>query len=125
MSIPAILYVEDNHLLLQTVKDVLEMAGWHVEPCSDVGIALGLMEHRTHYNLLLLDNELRGLTGLQLTRRARQIPHLQQTPIILISLEDLAQQAHTAGANAFLRKPNNLIELLDTIRLLLATSGKT
>jgi two-component system chemotaxis response regulator CheY len=125
MSVPAILYVEDNHLLLQTVKDILEMAGWHVEPCTDVGIALGLMEHRQHYNLLLIDNELRGITGLELIRRARQIPHLTDTPIILISLKDCAQEALLAGANAFLRKPNNLVELLDTIRQLLALSDKS
>ena len=124
MSIPSILYVEDNRLLMQTVKDILEMAGWHVEPCSDVGIALGLMETRTHYNLLLLGNELHGITGLELISRARQIPHLQQTPIILISLQDCAQQAHLAEANAFLRKPNNLVELLDTIRHLLAISDE-
>jgi CheY-like chemotaxis protein len=124
MSVPAILYVEDNRLLLQTVKDVLEMAGWHIEPCTDVGIALGLMEIRTHYNLLLLDNELHGITGLELICRARKIPHLTETPITLISLQDCAQEAHTAGAIAFLRKPNNLIELLDTIRQLLAIPDK-
>ncbi len=124
MSIPAILYVEDNRLLLQTVKDVLEMAGWHVEPCSDVGIALGLIEIRKHYNLLLFDNELHGLTGLDLVRRARQLPHLQHTPIILISLKDCAEEAHLAGATAFLRKPNNLVDLLDTIRRLLAIPRK-
>lgn len=46
MSVPAILYVEDNRILMQTVKDVLEMAGWHVEPCSDVGMAVALMTCR-------------------------------------------------------------------------------
>lgn len=80
MSIPSILYVEDHLLLMHTIKDVLEMAGWHVQPCSDVGIALGLMETRTHYNLLILDNELHGITGLELIRRARQIPHLHPPP---------------------------------------------
>jgi CheY-like chemotaxis protein len=124
MSIPAILYVEDNRLLMQTVKDILEMAGWHVEPCSDPIMALALMEHRTHYNLILLDNEMPIFNGLELTRRARALPHLANTPIILISLQDLNQQAHHAGANAFLRKPNNLIDLLDTIRRLLATSPR-
>jgi CheY-like chemotaxis protein len=124
MSIPVILYVENNTLLMQTIKDILEMAGWHVEPCSDVGIAIGLMTYRTHYNLLLFDNELPGFTGLELTRRARRIPHLQQTPIILISLEDCAEEAQRAGADAFLRKPSNLVDLLDTIRRLLAAPAQ-
>ncbi|MDT4954525.1 MAG: hypothetical protein QOJ02_2663 [Acidobacteriota bacterium] len=122
MPVPAILYVEDNLILAHTVKDVLEMAGWHVEHCSDSCMARALMEHRKHYDLLLLDNELRGFSGLELTRRARKLPHLKQTPIILISLEDRASEARKAGANEFLRKPHNIVTLLDTVRLLLEDS---
>jgi CheY-like chemotaxis protein len=80
------------------------------------------MEHRKHYDLLLLDNELRGYSGLELTRRARKLPHLKQTPIILISLEDRASEAREAGANEFLRKPHNIVTPLDTVRLLLEDS---
>ena len=40
-------------------------------------------------------------------------------PIILISMEDHDAQARAAGANTFLRKPNNLVELLDNVRRLL------
>jgi hypothetical protein len=29
---PIILYAEENRLLLQTVRDVLEFAGWYVRP---------------------------------------------------------------------------------------------
>jgi DNA-binding response OmpR family regulator len=69
--------------------------------------------------LLVLDNEGDRLDGLTLTRRVRQMSHRKETPIILISLEDLAAEAREAGADAFLRKPYNLIELVDTIRRLL------
>ena len=54
-----------------------------------------------------------------MTERARRRPNRQKTPIVLISLEDLADEAKQAGADAFLRKPNNLIELVETIRRLL------
>ena len=114
-----ILYVEQNQMLLQTVRDVLEFAGWYVKPCSDEGYAVAYVESAEHFDLLLLDNELRGLSGLSLTERARRQPHRRETPIILISLEDIAEQALRAGADAFLRKPNNLIELVDTIKRLL------
>lgn len=124
MTVPAILYVEDNLILARTVRDVLEMAGWHVEHCADSCMARALMENRKHYDLLLLDNELSGFSGLKLVRRARELPHLRRTPIILVSLEDCAKQAHKAGANEFLRKPHNIVTLLDTIRLLLSAQGK-
>jgi CheY-like chemotaxis protein len=58
--------------------------------------------------------------ALKLTERARRQPHRRKTPIVLISLEDIEDEARLAGADAFLRKPNNLIELVDTIRRLLA-----
>jgi CheY-like chemotaxis protein len=75
---------------------------------------------KEHYDLLVLDNEADRLDGLTLTRRVRRMPHRKETPIILMSLEDLEAEAHAAGADAFLRKPYNLIELVDTIRHLFA-----
>jgi CheY-like chemotaxis protein len=114
-----ILYVERNQMLLQTVRDVLEFAGWYVKSCADEGYAMAYVESEQHFDLLLIDNELRGLSGLKLTERARRQKHRQKTPIVLISIEDIAEEARLAGADAFLRKPNNLIELVDTIRRLL------
>jgi CheY-like chemotaxis protein len=55
-----------------------------------------------------------------LVERARRKPHRRETPVVLISLEDIKDEALRAGAGAFLRKPNNLVELVDTIRHLLA-----
>jgi CheY-like chemotaxis protein len=116
-----ILYYEENRMLLQTVKDVLEFAGWYVRPCSDEGYAVAYVESAEHFDLLLLDHDFRGLSGLALTERARRQPHRRETPIVLISLEDIAAEARAAGADAFLRKPNNLLALVDTIRRLLAS----
>jgi CheY-like chemotaxis protein len=122
---PAIIfYVEQNQMLLQTVRDVLEFAGWYVKPCSSDGHAVAYVESKEYFDLLLFDHDFRGLSGLALTERARGLPHRRKTPIILISLEDLADEARKAGADAFLRKPNNLITLVDTIKRLLDSRGK-
>ena len=115
-----IFYAENNRRLLELVRDVLEFAGWHVKECTDDVYIRPVMEiTREHFDLLLLDNELPHFNGLELIRQIRRIPHRKEMPIILISLEDLAEEAREAGADAFLRKPNNLIELVDTIRRLL------
>lgn len=115
-----ILYAEKNQMLLQTVRDVLEFAGWYVKPCSDGCMALALIESPQHFDLIMLDNELPEFGGLEITRRARLKKHRRQTPIVIVSLYDCEAEARHAGADAFLRKPNNLIELVDTIRRLLA-----
>jgi CheY-like chemotaxis protein len=117
---PIILYVERNQMLLQTVRDVLEFAGWYVKPCPEAFRAHAILQYREYFDLLIIDNELSSISGLELIGHIRRVPHRQQIPIILISLEDLSEEAQLAGANAFLRKPNNLIELVDTIRRLLA-----
>jgi DNA-binding response OmpR family regulator len=114
-----ILYVEQNQMLLQTVRDVLEFAGWYVKPCSDDGYAVAYVKSKEHFDLLLIDHDFRGFSGLRLVERARSKRHRRKTPIVLISLEDIKDEALRAGADAFLRKPNNLIELVETIRRLL------
>ena len=117
-----ILFVEENMMLRQTVCDVLEFAGWYVNHHA-ASYGLALIENRGHFDLLLIDRDSRqSPDGLKLVRRARELPHRRKTPIILISLADCADEARAAGADAFLRKPNNLIELVDTIRRLLAAS---
>jgi two-component system chemotaxis response regulator CheY len=115
-----IFYAENNRRLLELVRDVLEFAGWYVKECADPVYVRPIMEvTKEHFDLLLLDNELPGFQGLELIKEIRRLPHRRKMPIILISLDDLTEEARAAGADAFLRKPNNLIELVDTIRHLL------
>jgi DNA-binding response OmpR family regulator len=115
-----IFYAENNKRLLELVRDVLEFAGWYVKECTDPVYVCPIMEHtKEHFDLLLLDNEWRNFKGLEMIKHIRRLPHRKEMPIILISLEDLTEEAREAGADAFLRKPNNLIELVETIRRLL------
>jgi DNA-binding response OmpR family regulator len=114
-----IFYLEDNERILVIVREVLEFAGWYVTPCNSGFYAWTMLGwEKQHYDLLVLDNEADRLDGLTLTRRVRRMPHRKETPIILTSREDLEAEARAAGADAFLRKPYNLIELVDTIRRL-------
>lgn len=122
---PAILYVEDNALLSQLVRDLLDLAGWHVWRGENGAVAkmfLGSEERR--YALLIVDNELHDVTGLELVKYARSLPHRKAVPIILFSIEDCEREAKEAGVNEFLRKPHDLYLLLDVARRLVAADGK-
>jgi hypothetical protein len=61
-------------MLLQTVRDVLEFAGWYVRPCSDEGYAVAYVESAEHFDLFLFDNELQGRRsrGRQIDRRVSE-----------------------------------------------------
>lgn len=111
-----ILYVEDNHLLLRTLKETLSLEGWRVEPCENGAQALARIESDEPFDLILLDNNLPEVSGIELIRRARALPHRQQTPIIMFSASRVERAALNAGANEFLRKPDDVQAVVKTIR---------
>lgn len=121
---PTILYVESNSLLARFVGDVLELGNWHVW-CAESGVlARTLLGSEEQFALMLVDNELRDTTGLEIVKYARSLRQRKTLPVVLFSIEDYDQEAKAAGASEFLRKPHDLFLLLDTIRNLLAGDGK-
>jgi two-component system chemotaxis response regulator CheY len=115
-----ILHVEDNQAVAVAVRDTLEEEGWAVRHCADGADARREIASDTHYDLLLLDNELPGASGIELVRRARSLPRRRRTPIIMLSASDCEADARRAGANVFLRKPRDVERLVETVARLLA-----
>jgi CheY-like chemotaxis protein len=113
-----ILYVEDNRLVAQAVRDLLESEGWRVEVCSDGNRAMNKLAGGVAYDLLLFDHELPGASGLELTRYARRLPRYRRTPIIMVSARDCGAEARGAGADLFLRKPDDIAGLVNAVRRL-------
>ena len=116
---PHILLVEDNQLVADAVRETLECEGWRVETCADGYVALLLIKGEARYDLILLDNELPNISGLELTRRARELPHRKETPIIMLSASECVRDAFLAGANVFLRKPQDIGKVVETAARLL------
>ena len=115
-----ILHVEDDTLVANVVKETLKDEGWRVSTYTDGAAALKEIEGGTHYDLMIIDNQLPGLSGLELVSRARRLPHRQQVPIIMLSATDEWREARRVGASAFLRKPEDVHALTETIARLLA-----
>jgi CheY-like chemotaxis protein len=119
-----VLHVEDNAIVLDAVKETLEVEGWRVEGCADGAEALKLIAGEARFDLLLLDCELPGVGGIEIVRAARRLAHRRQTPIIILSASDCVMEAHRAGANVFLRKPEDIHSLVETIAHLLNVGFK-
>lgn len=115
-----ILHAEDDALIANVVGETLRDEGWRVSTFSDGAAALAEIESDAHYDLMLLDNHLPGVNGLELLSRARSLAHRQQVPIIMLSAADEWREARRAGANAFLRKPEDMHALTETIARMLA-----
>jgi DNA-binding response OmpR family regulator len=83
-------------------------------------MALRMLEGKEHYDLLLFDNDLPHVSGVELIRRVKQLPHRKRTPILMLSAGDVEAEAWRAGADAFLKKPDDIGRLTAMIKRLLA-----
>jgi two-component system chemotaxis response regulator CheY len=115
-----ILYAEDHRIVAEAVKDTLEAEGWRVAMCSDGAVALKRIESEASYGLLIFDNHLPHVNGLELVRYARRLPHREHTPVIMLSASEGAAEAREAGADAFLKKPQDVGLLVETVKGLLS-----
>lgn len=116
----SVLHVEDDALVADAVNMTLSGEGWSVETCANGVAALERLKSGARYDVLIFDNRLPDTSGLELIRRTRVLAHRQQTPIIMLSGDEVEIQARRAGANAFLRKPEDVSVIAEAIARLLA-----
>jgi CheY-like chemotaxis protein len=117
----SILHVEDHPMVAKVVGEMLQAANYRVEHCTDGKAALAKLTGDDHYDVLVIDNELPGLNGLELVRTTRKMTHRRRIPIIMLSGDDIEKQAWSAGADEFLRKPEGIDRIAATVeRVLLA-----
>ena len=119
-----ILHVEDSPHVAAVVQEILQAVGWKVERCADGTDAKKKIESKEVYDLLVFDNDLPSYNGIELTRRARQLPHRRRTPIIMLSGNEIEAEAWGAGISAFLMKPQGLGQLT-AMALRLLVKGAT
>ena len=120
-----VLHVEDRAEVAEAVQMKLEDEGWSVETCVDGASALEKLESGERFDVLIFDFKLPDANGIGLIKHTRRLAHRQQTPIIMFSGDDVELDARRAGANYFLRKPNDLDSIPETVaRLLARKKGK-
>ena len=104
------------------VRDALGAANVHLDHVSDGRVALKTLEGSTNYEVLIVDNGLPGLSGLELQRRLRDKQYA--IPVIIITGGDeWRATALDQGAVAVLCKPLNPEDLLAAIRSALEHAG--
>ena len=118
-----ILIIEDEKLLAESLRLLLETKGFDVETVYD-GISGQEYAELGVYDLLILDVMLPNLDGYQLAKNVRS--KRCNTPILMLtaksSLEDRIEGLN-AGADYYLTKPFDTRELLACINALLRRQG--
>jgi CheY-like chemotaxis protein len=122
-SVPraSILHVDDNAAITEVVADTLNAEGMDVHSCTSGTTALKKLSSRARYDLIIIDNDLPGLSGLELVKRTRKMARWRATPIVMLSGEDCENEAWRAGVDDFLRKPQDINQLTARIERLLAS----
>jgi two-component system alkaline phosphatase synthesis response regulator PhoP len=114
-----ILLVEDEPGLVMTLSDRLRSEGYDIEAVGDgdSGLARALGES---FDLIILDVMLPQRNGLDLCRDLRQ--HRNQTPVIMLTARGQIVDKVIGlklGADDYLAKPFEMIELLARVEALL------
>ena len=115
----SILHVEDNEMVAKLVQETLGTEGMHVDSCASGTTAMKKLKSDARYDLIIVDNDLPGIGGLELIRRARGMGTRRRTPIIMLSGDDCETEAWRAGVGEFLRKPEDIEKVSLTVARLL------
>jgi len=105
----SILVVDDNGDNRDLTQILLECEGFEVRMAEDAAQALCMLE-TYRPKLILMDVQLPGMDGLELTRRLRRDPSLQGTIIVALSAYAMAaekENARAAGCDGYITKPIN------------------
>jgi CheY-like chemotaxis protein len=114
----SILVVDDSADNRELTQILLEFDGFEVRMAEDATQALSLLKSYRP-SLILMDVQLPGMDGLELTRRLRQDTSLQGVPIVALSAYAMAAEkanALAAGCDGYITKPINTRTFASTVR---------
>lgn len=117
-QLPGVLVVDDALTVRNTLQQLVEDAGFHVETARDGLDALDKLSHFKPH-VVLTDLEMPNMNGVELTQSLRNREDTRALPIIMItsrSQDKHRELAQNAGVDAYITKPYNEGELLKLIR---------
>jgi two-component system, cell cycle response regulator DivK len=114
----SILVVDDHVDNRDLTQILLESEGFDVRTAEDAIEALSML---TTYcpKLILMDIQLPGMDGLELTRKLRQEPSFRDIIIVALSAYAMAadqEKARAAGCDGYIIKPINTRTFAATVR---------
>ena len=116
-----ILLAEDNPINAEIAGEILKRAGFTVDFASDGRQAVDMITAAApdHYNVVLMDIQMPVMNGYEASKAIRALDDVRaHVPIIALtanSFDTDRKEALEAGMNAFVPKPFNPTELVDTI----------
>ena len=113
-----ILIVEDNDKNMKLVRDVLQAKGYATIEAGTGEEGVRLAAERLP-DLVLMDIQLPGISGIEALARLRANPATARTPVVAVTASVMQHDRvliTEAGFDAYVGKPISLREFLDTVR---------
>jgi CheY-like chemotaxis protein len=117
-----VLIVDDEYGLLDALAMVLSEEGYEVATALNGREGLARV-HEVRPDIILLDYMMPIVNGPEMLRQLRDDPATTNIPVIMMSAVATAAVRQQCRADAFLRKPFELLTALDAIARLV--DGKT
>lgn len=121
-----VLIVDDNLANLKLVQVLLEVEGFAARTASSAEEAFQVVE-TFRPELILMDIQLPGTDGLELTRQLKQDPRFAATPVIALTsyaMKGDRDRAVAAGCDGYISKPIETRSFGDQLRAVLALRGE-
>ncbi len=122
MSKPTALIVEDDRDIVALFRHVLDIAGYQTEIMLNGKEAMGRLEGFKP-NIVLLDLQLPGMSGIEILSRMRADDRLRDVPVIVITAYAPYADSLPVEPDLLLFKPVDINQLSSLVQRLQATQG--
>ena len=119
-----ILLVDDHEMARKAMKHFLDHHGYACEEAEHGAAALAKLDQGPSVDLIVSDNHMPVMIGMELLVQVKANPHFGSIPFILYSgniTDEMYQRAIEAGALAVLNKPYNFSDFVAMVKKALKT----
>lgn len=116
-----ILLADDEQVLRMLITDTLEDEGYEIEEAED-GIEAFEKFQTNNYDLVILDNMMPGMTGIEVAEKIRSHTANHDIDILMLSAKNQqsdVDRSTQAGIEFYMSKPFSPMQLIDVVEEIL------
>lgn len=113
-----VLVVDDDEMIVEMLVELLERDGRFETQTATRGFEAGIKTKEFRPDAIILDYMLPDINGNAVCQTVRADPTLQHVKIIIVSgvaEPDVVEKLMASGANAFIKKPFNIDEMVNKV----------
>jgi len=120
-----IVVADDDPIVVRFLSAVFRDEGFDVRTADDGEKAIQVIRE-FQPDVIILDLVMPYRDGFEVCQKVRSVPETRRTPVIILSMKEKEQDALRAfevGADDYIRKPFNALELVARVRKLIGMAS--